>query len=57
MPAKRGPLTSEQQAKLAALREEINRAYEQGGSYTDEEVAAYIEQIHADAESCSPDKA
>jgi hypothetical protein len=57
MPAKRRPLTSEQQAKLAALREEINRAYEQGGSYTDEEVAAYIEQIHADAESCSPDKA
>jgi len=43
MPAKRRPLTSEEQAKLAALREEINRAYEQGGSYTDEEVEASIE--------------
>jgi len=37
------PLTSEEQAKLAALREEINRAYERGGSYTDQEVGASIE--------------
>jgi phytoene dehydrogenase-like protein len=36
-------LSPEDQAKLAALREEINRAYEEGGSYTDEEVAASIE--------------
>ena len=43
MPSQRRPLTSEEQAKLAALREEINRAYEQGGSYTDEEVASSIE--------------
>jgi len=43
-------LTSEEQAKLADLREEINRAYEQGGSYTDEDIAEYIEQIHSDAE-------
>jgi signal recognition particle GTPase len=43
-------LTPEERAKLAALREEINQAIEQGGSYTDEEVAAHIEQIHADAE-------
>jgi hypothetical protein len=43
-------LTSEQQAILADLREEINRAYEQGGSYTDEEVGEYIEQIHWGAE-------
>jgi hypothetical protein len=50
MPSKRRPLTPEEQAKLAALRAEINRAIEQGGSYTDEEVAEYIEQIHSDAE-------
>ena len=43
-------LSPEDQAKLAALREEINRAYEEGGSYTDEEIAEYIEQIHSDAE-------
>jgi signal recognition particle GTPase len=43
-------LTPEEKAKLAALRESINQAIEQGGSYTDEEVAAHIEQIHADAE-------
>jgi hypothetical protein len=49
MPTQRRSLTSEEQAKLAALREEINRGYEQGGSYTDEEVAEYIEQIHSDA--------
>jgi DNA-binding IclR family transcriptional regulator len=56
MPLKRRQFTSEEQAKLAALREEINRAVEQGGSYTDEEVAAYIERVHADAESCRPHK-
>ena len=43
MPSQCRPLTSEEQAKLAALRQEINRAYEQGGSYTDEEVGASIE--------------
>jgi hypothetical protein len=43
-------LSPEDQAKLAALQQEINQAIERGGSYTDEEVAAYIEQIHADAE-------
>ena len=43
MPIQRRPLTSEEQAKLAALREEINRAYERGGSYTDQEVGASIE--------------
>jgi DNA-binding IclR family transcriptional regulator len=57
MPTKRRPLTSDEQAKLPALREEINRAIEEGGSYTDEEIAAYIEQVHADAESCGLDKA
>lgn len=31
------------QAKLAALREDINSAIERGGSYTDEEVEASIE--------------
>lgn len=36
-------LTPEEQAKLAALREEINQAIERGGSYTDEEVEASIE--------------
>jgi DNA-binding IclR family transcriptional regulator len=50
MPPKHRAPTSEELAKLAALREEINRAIEQGGSYTDEEVAEYIEQIHLDAE-------
>lgn len=43
-------LSPEDQAKLAALRADIDRAYEQGGSYTDEEVAEYIEHIHSDAE-------
>jgi len=43
-------LTPEEQAKLAALREDINSAIERGGSYTEEEVAEYIEQIHSDAE-------
>ena len=33
-------LSPEDQAKLAALRADIDRAYEQGGSYTDEEVEA-----------------
>ena len=36
-------LTPEEQAKLAALRAEINQAIERGGSYTDEEVAASID--------------
>jgi len=36
-------LSPEDQAKLAALRADIDRAYEQGGSYTDEEVEASIE--------------
>ncbi len=36
------PLTPEEEAKLAALRETINRSIEQGGSYTDEEVEASI---------------
>jgi len=36
-------LTPEEQAKLAALREDINSAIERGGSYTDEEVEASIE--------------
>jgi len=36
------PLTSEEQAKLAALRETIKRSIEQGGSHTDEEVEASI---------------
>ena len=39
----RRQLTSEEEAKLAALRETINRSIEQGGSYTDEEVGASIE--------------
>jgi signal recognition particle GTPase len=43
-------LTPEERTKLEALRETINRSIEQGGSYSDEEVAAYIEQVHADAE-------
>jgi hypothetical protein len=43
MPPKHRPLTSEELAKLATLREEINRAIEQGDSYTDEEVGASIE--------------
>jgi hypothetical protein len=43
-------LTPEQRTKLEALRETINRSIEEGGSYTDEEVAAYIEEVHADAE-------
>ena len=43
-------LSPEDQAKLAALRADINSAIERGGSFTDEEVAEYIEQIHSDAE-------
>jgi hypothetical protein len=35
-------LTLEQRAKLAALRETVNRSIEQGGSYTDAEVEAGI---------------
>ena len=44
------PLTPEEEAKLAALRETIERSIAGGGSYTDEEVAGYIEQVHARAE-------
>jgi hypothetical protein len=36
-------LTPEDETKLAALRETINRSIERGGSYTDEEVSASIE--------------
>jgi len=43
-------LTPEDRTKLEALRETVNRSIEQGGSYSDEEVAAYVEQVHADAE-------
>ena len=43
-------LTPEQRTKLEALRQTVNRSIAVGGSYTDEEVAAYIEQLHADAE-------
>ena len=43
-------LTPDERAKLAALREMINRSIERGGSYTDEEVSAYIEEVHTDAE-------
>jgi uncharacterized protein with von Willebrand factor type A (vWA) domain len=46
----RRPLTAEEEAKLADLRATINRSIERGGSYTDEEVAAYIERVHARAE-------
>ena len=35
-------LTPDEEAKLKALRETINRAIERGGSYTDEEVEASI---------------
>ncbi len=35
-------LTPEQRAKLAALRETINRSIEEGGSYTDADVEAGI---------------
>ena len=38
----RRPLTAEEEAKLADLRETINRSIERGGSYTDEEVEASI---------------
>jgi hypothetical protein len=44
-------LTPEDEAKLAALRETINRSIDQGGSYTDEEVGAYLDALHAKAES------
>ena len=46
----RRPLTPEEEAKLADLRDTINRSIERGGSYTDEEVAAYLEQVHSNAE-------
>jgi signal recognition particle GTPase len=37
-------LTPEERAELESLRETIDRSIEQGGSYTDQEVAAYMEQ-------------
>ncbi len=43
-------LSPEDQAKLAALRADIDRAYEQGGSYTDEEVEASIKETLDDWE-------
>jgi signal recognition particle GTPase len=43
-------LAPEERAKLAELRETINRSINEGGGYTDEDVAAYIEQVHAEAE-------
>jgi hypothetical protein len=46
----RRQLTAEDEAKLADLRDTINRSIERGGSFTDEEVAAYIERAHAEAE-------
>jgi antitoxin ParD1/3/4 len=36
-------LVEEREAKLAALRQTLEASIEQGGSYTDEEVAAAIE--------------
>ena len=36
------PLTPEEEAKLAALRDTVERSIAGGGSYTDEEVAASI---------------
>jgi acetylornithine deacetylase/succinyl-diaminopimelate desuccinylase-like protein len=45
-----GPLAPEDETKLAALRETINRSIECGGSYTDEEVAAYIDRMHTQSE-------
>ena len=38
----RRTLTPEEEVKLAALRETINRSIQRGGSYTDEEVEASI---------------
>jgi hypothetical protein len=49
VPARRH-LSAEEEAKLADLRETINRSIERGGSYTDEEVAAYIGRVHSRAE-------
>jgi len=47
-------LSPDDRAKLAALREDINSAIERGGSYTDEEIAEYIEHTHSDAEREKP---
>jgi len=38
----RRKLTSEEETKLAALRETINRSIERGGSFTDEEVEVSV---------------
>jgi hypothetical protein len=43
-------MSKQLEIKLATLRETINRSVERGGSYTDEEVAAYIERLHARVE-------
>jgi signal recognition particle GTPase len=43
-------LTPEERTKLAMLRETIDRSIAQGGSYTDDDIAAFIEQVHAEAE-------
>ena len=43
-------LSPEDQAKLAALRADISSAIERGGSYTDEEVEASIEETLDDLE-------
>ncbi len=40
-----------EQAKLAALRETIERSIRGGGSYTDDEIAAHIERLHSEQES------
>jgi hypothetical protein len=45
-----GPLAPEDETKLAELRETINQSIERGGSYTDEEVAAYIDRLHTPSE-------
>lgn len=47
-------LSPEDRAKLDALRETLSRSIEEGGSYTDEEVETYIEQVHADTEKKRP---
>jgi hypothetical protein len=36
--------------KLRSLRQKIDDSIARGGSHTDEEVAAYVERLHAEAE-------
>jgi hypothetical protein len=45
-----GKLSPEDEVKLAALRETIERSIQQGGSHTDEDIADFIERVHARAE-------